>query len=616
MNTQRYVNKKQSTLRVVFAMVAVVVMVATAGVLAAMSPQKARAASVAALSCATGDLYSVGSGGSVYKVTASGTAVNTSLTQTTISFSPQHSGTINGLAIGSNGNTAFAFERTSNAVSIKRWDASTNQVQSSNQITLTKPSTLNFSTSSLIAGGINPADSGGYYYFGGFATSSSGTNNFILWRANPSTFAVNLVGYIVLPSSIPGGNGDLAFDQSGNLYVLSSSGNENHIIGVNTTALLAANGGSIAYNAAPSINRSGSSYKYNGMAFSNDGKVYVQGQSDNSGSATYVGVTDPSQGGAPTQTYRVRYGNTDIDGVDLASCQTPPTIQALKKNVVSRYNASDQFTLSITPLGNSEASAIATTSGTATGLQAQVAGPVVATPGSTYVLEESAAGSAQADLSKYVSTLSCVDTNNGGSAIAVSPVNGSSTKYTITIPNNTVAAVSCTFTNEAVQKLWNFYLQKYGPTQSSGTASNALDGATFQILSDNNNQPGGVLATFGPTAVSGQTGKFAVSNIPEGSYWLKESNAPAGYDGLASPVQFKVGADGSVSLIGNSSQVSVVKDQTGKVFTINVADPQKPGVELPNTGGDGTAAYLGIGLVLMLGCIGVVAVTRRMGAAQ
>ncbi|MFT8593092.1 MAG: SpaA isopeptide-forming pilin-related protein [Bifidobacterium sp.] len=611
MKSQNHKSFGQDALRHLYAIFAVVAMLATAGIVASLNPQRAEAATTTALSCATGNFYTVTSNGSVYRVTASGDVVNTALSNTGISFPVANRGDINGLAIGSSGSTAFAFERTSSTVAIKRWDASTGAVQSSAFTTLTKPSNLSFSASDLIAGGINPTDSNGYYYFGGFGTSNTGANSFLIWKANPTTFAVSFVGYISLPSDVVGTNGDLAFDQSGNLYVLSSSGSANHIIGVTTSALSAASGASIPYASRPSID--GSGLTYNGMAFSNTGTVYVQGQSN---SVTRIGVTDPTQGGEPTQTYRVRDGSNDIDGVDLASCQTPPTIQALKKNVVARYDATDQFTLSITPLGSSAASATATTSGSIIGPQNEVAGPVIAVPGSTYVLEEVGAGSPTADLSKYSSSLSCIDANNGGAAVAVTPVAGSTTKYTMTIPTNTVAAISCTFTNKAVQKLWNFYLQKYGPQATSSTSPTALDGASFEILSDSGNQPGSVLATYNPTAVSGQTGKFSVSNIPEGTYWLREANVPTGYDGLASPVQFKVNSDGTVALTTGSSQVSVVTDQTGKVFTLNVSDPQKPGVELPNTGGEGTVMYLLIGLFVLFGGIAGSVLTKRIRPAR
>ncbi|MFT8357528.1 SpaA isopeptide-forming pilin-related protein [Bifidobacterium aquikefiri] len=617
MKTQHVLTLK-ACLRVACAFLAGLAVFASAGTISLFNPQHAQAA-VSALSCATGDFYSVDDSGVVYKATASGNGINSELATVGITFPDTSNTSVNGLAIGSNGSTVFSFTRANQGdnVTLNKWSASTNAITTKVLNPLSIPSQFSFETSSLIAGGVNPKDPTGYYYFGGYSQLNSQTV-FLLWKANPDTLETSFVGYIVMPT-VPSGtrNGDLSFDQNGDMYLLLSTGggNTNMIVSVTAAVLAASNASSIPRSAPVTIDASG--IVYNGMALSNDGKVYVQGQITVQGATvTEIGMADPQSSGAATSMTPVTSQGRNIAGVDLASCQTPPTIQSLKKNVVSRYNATDQFQLSITPAGSSTASATATTTGTASGIQSEVAGPIVVSPGSTYVLEEVGAGTPAADISKYVSTLSCIDTNNGNAAVTVTPVSGSSTKYTITIPTGTIAAISCTFTNTAVQKLWNFFLQKYGPNAATTGTQTALDGAAFQILADSGNQPGAVLPAYNPAAVSGQTGKFSVGNIPEGTYWLKESNSPAGYNGLASPVQFKVGADGSISLTGSSTQVAVVKDQTGKIFTINVSDPQKPGVVLPNTGGEGTQMYLVVGLLVLIGGFGAVLFTKRMTIAR
>ena len=124
---------------------------------------------------------------------------------------------------------------------------------------------------------------------------------------------------------------------------------------------------------------------------------------------------------------------------DMASCQYNGSL-TLQKNVVGRAASSDQFNLSITG-GGITGGNTATTSGTATGVQAAKAGPVVGIPTQVYTITETAASGS---LSNYSSTYSCL---NGSAAFA----SGSGT--TATLPafpaatTNTGAQIVCTFTN-------------------------------------------------------------------------------------------------------------------------------------------------------------------------
>lgn len=93
-----------------------------------------------------------------------------------------------------------------------------------------------------------------------------------------------------------------------------------------------------------------------------------------------------------------------------------------------------------------------------------------------------------------------------------------------------------------------------------------------------------------------KSGKFTIKGLSAGTYKLKETKQPEGYNKLSGPV-------------------TVVIDEKGKVTVDGVdADPvkvlNKTGTVLPSTGGAGTTMIYLVGAVLVLGS-GVVLVTKR-----
>lgn len=116
------------------------------------------------------------------------------------------------------------------------------------------------------------------------------------------------------------------------------------------------------------------------------------------------------------------------------------------------------------------------------------------------------------------------------------------------------------------------------------------------------------------------SGTFKVSGLDEGTYYLKETKAPTGYNLLKDPVKVVIAADTNNGHGGSQNALDAT--------TINIDDkgaahtPNKPvgyetapiannqGVELPETGGIGTTIFYIVGALLALGA-GVVLVTRR-----
>ena len=108
--------------------------------------------------------------------------------------------------------------------------------------------------------------------------------------------------------------------------------------------------------------------------------------------------------------------------------------------------------------------------------------------------------------------------------------------------------------------------------------------------------------------VSQANGKLAILGLKEGSYYLKEVEAPAGYNALTQPVEFKAGEEIRSFVIfadenGNVAdiqQTDGVHKDISYDLTHTVVHNSK-GVVLPSTGGAGTIWLITIGTLLAIG---------------
>ncbi len=563
-------------------------------------------------SCQPGTFYTITSGGQIGRVTSSGDSVDSQVGEVS-QVGRVGYGTFNGLAVGRDGSTAFAFDRGSGDNQVMVYTSeSGGAFQAVTPLTTlyTDPAGGGpaFATSNrLIAGGVSPVDSSGAYYFGGYSVTNRGngrdsyTIEFHLWRMDASTHAITYVGHVAVASgrSTSGANGDLAFSASGDLYILWSDGDTNlRIIPVTAESLAAANGGAISGQDTPILSGTPAG-NINGIAFNSDGRVLVQ---SSNGALTTAWLMDPDSGQAVVGSTTTLVGLSGT-GVDLASCNQPPTLE-LRKDIVSRSGADDQFRLQIFPEDSATASASATTTGDSLGVQDQIAGPVVAVVGQTYRLVESGAGGAGMDLSMYDSSLVCRNTAADDAVVSTTRV--SDTEYTVTIPpvsSGSATAISCTFTNTAIEGSVTWH-----KTDETG---DALAGSTWTLTPTN---PSGeaieVVDNTGSAGGDGHDedempGGFLVTDLLPGDWTLQETAAPDGYVVSSDVHAIHIDSDERVidlgDLINRSITGSVTWSKTdqdgtalaGSQWSITPTDPTRDAIGVTDCVADEASACSG-----------------------
>lgn len=165
-------------------------------------------------------------------------------------------------------------------------------------------------------------------------------------------------------------------------------------------------------------------------------------------------------------------------------------------------------------------------------------------------------------------------------------------------------------TEETVTKTytWQIPVLKY----ANGKKENVLAGAKFSLFTDekcsedkivkftdkgNNSycvNPEGNVTEITTTAA----GTFVVEGLDAGTYYLKETEAPAGYNKLGTIVKVTIDHEGNITVNGSA-------DKTEQVEVEN-----KSGTELPSTGGTGTTIFYVLGSILAIGA-GVLLVTKK-----
>ena len=161
----------------------------------------------------------------------------------------------------------------------------------------------------------------------------------------------------------------------------------------------------------------------------------------------------------------------------------------------------------------------------------------------------------------------------------------------------------------------NIGIVKIDETTRNNTPSRKLPGASFQLykgttVTNGEGQPSISWSEQGEaqttSSASGSEGTLTFSGLTEGRYKIVETQAPAGYNNLTGAIYFAISVDGAVSWTNEQGQTisaqdlvtyTPASDTDPATFTVG----NNPGVELPATGGPGTALYTVTGLILTLG---------------
>ncbi len=142
-------------------------------------------------------------------------------------------------------------------------------------------------------------------------------------------------------------------------------------------------------------------------------------------------------------------------------------------------------------------------------------------------------------------------------------------------------------------------------------------------------EDGTITYPAGTTLTSGADGKFVIAGLDAGSYYLRETKAPAGYNLLKNDISVTITAtldkrENNPAL--TELKLSVKDDKTGAeatesngsvdtgIVATNVMN--KSGTELPITGGIGTTIFYVLGSILVIGAVVLLIAKKRMSASE
>ncbi|WP_043598649.1 hypothetical protein [Cellulomonas flavigena] len=394
----------------------------------------------ASLFCDGTFYYAVRTDGSIAQVNATSTAAPTPLVGAVPGATD-----VNALGVNGNGTSAVAIDRTGtnavNAGGVITYTVVGGSLQATRTaLTGTQGAFLDRTgvalDGTIIAGAVDPIN-------GRLLVGKSAAGSVRLWEYTP-TALTNGSRFLYLgqvaTGTTAGENGDISFDAQGNLHVVQAAADSSSVgmFSVTREALLAASGGTIPASATVRRALSGMDAgatltAVNGMAFSPAGTVYLS-------NATSGYQFDPVTWVRVPNSPRAVLGTTTPNTTtDLAGCATTSTI-SVEKNVVGRINAADQFRLALSAGSPLVETSVATTSGSATGVQTARVGPTPVQINTSVTISETMAAGSVSALASYTTVHECW-------ADGVRILTGTSRTVAVTIPNRLSVGVACTFTN-------------------------------------------------------------------------------------------------------------------------------------------------------------------------
>ena len=174
--------------------------------------------------------------------------------------------------------------------------------------------------------------------------------------------------------------------------------------------------------------------------------------------------------------------------------------------------------------------------------------------------------------------------------------------------------------------VWKLNVYKYALDNTNREV--ALSGAKFVLYRENPTSQNQEYATINndneitgwvteknsaTTLVTSGTGDILIKGLNEGTYYLEETEAPAGYNKLTKPIEVKITATTSVTSGSETVQYKNENDSTYTTATdATVKVLNKAGTQLPSTGGIGTTLFYVIGGGLMAVAAVLLVAKKRM----
>lgn len=141
---------------------------------------------------------------------------------------------------------------------------------------------------------------------------------------------------------------------------------------------------------------------------------------------------------------------------------------------------------------------------------------------------------------------------------------------------------------------------------------NATENAVYRVATDDEKA-----STTTTTIITPASGKVDFQGLKNGEYTLTETEAPAGYNKLASAIGVKVNGQNDGTDTTNATVTITYNNDNGSVYGEHASNGvipvrNKSGVTLPGTGGMGTIAFTVIGVLVI--ALGVAWTLKRKNA--
>lgn len=179
--------------------------------------------------------------------------------------------------------------------------------------------------------------------------------------------------------------------------------------------------------------------------------------------------------------------------------------------------------------------------------------------------------------------------------------------------------------------VWKLNVHKY--TQDSTNKEVALSGAKFVLYRKNpTSQDQKEYATIDNKKITGwetdknkattletsDAGDILIEGLNEGTYYLEETEAPAGYNKLTEPIEVKITATTSGTSVSEAVEYKNLSETSETPYTLatdaTVKVLNKAGTQLPSTGGIGTTLFYVIGGGLMAVAAVLLVTKKRMNS--